>query len=98
MGRQVQEFIADVERKYLESDKYKTIGKYGKKGWWMHEAHRRATIIYDDIVERARQDGLVPRVEFAGSQHAELHTELHTLDLLPQIYFHRSTSIAKHQP
>ena len=56
----VQEFFVEIHRTHLESDKYKTVGKYGKKGWWMHEAHRLATKMYDEIIECAILAGIVP--------------------------------------
>ena len=75
----VQEFLAEIHRKHLESDKYKTVGKYGKKGWWMHEAHRLATKMYDDIVECAIRAGVVSQADPEREFFFQLHpVKVHT--------------------
>ena len=84
MCGKVQEFIATIERMYLESDKYKTIGKYGKMGWWMHQAHRTAVTLYDEIIACAIKAGVVspsdPERKFFFQLHpVRVHTCLRSV-------------------
>ena len=46
-------FLDAHAQMFLESDKYKTIDKYGRKGMWMHKAHREALRLYAEILKAA---------------------------------------------
>lgn len=48
-------FLADPSKRYLESDKYKTVGKYGTKGMPIIGGNRTAFQLYAEILEAASE-------------------------------------------
>ena len=67
----VHEFFEDKDRQHIPMDQYKTFGRYGWKGFWMHAAQRRAAELLDEIIRSAPE--LLPKSDKTREYFLQCH-------------------------